>query len=40
MTKGFRMLRSPPLGGARPSAAFPEEADILEKRGEERGKCH
>lgn len=27
------MLRSLPLGGAMPSAVFPEEADILEQRG-------
>lgn len=33
MTRGFRMLRSLPRGGATPSAAFPEEADTLEQRG-------
>lgn len=32
MTNGFRMLQSPPLGGAIPSAVFPEEADTLEYR--------
>ena len=28
----FRMLRSPPLGGAMPSAVFPEEAGSLEQK--------
>lgn len=32
LTTGFRMLRSRPLGGAMPFAAFPEKADTLGKK--------
>lgn len=37
MTKGFRTSRSPPRGGATPSAALPEEAGTL---GTETGRNH
>lgn len=34
----FKMLQSPPLGGAIPSAASPAEADTLEERERERDR--